>query len=72
MTIHYLQDNVWWPGLQNDVSAYCDSCFDSALGVFDMIMLVIDHLTNMVHLIPTKQTYKAKDVAEVLFENIYK
>jgi hypothetical protein len=41
-------------------------------GTFDMIMLVICHLTSLVHLIPTKQTYHAKDVAEVMFDRIYK
>lgn len=41
-------------------------------GNFDMLMVVIDSLTHMVHLIPTKQTYKAKDVAEVIFEHVYK
>ncbi|TFY57697.1 hypothetical protein EVJ58_g6867 [Rhodofomes roseus] len=41
-------------------------------GSFDMICVVIDHLTSMVHLIPTKQTYGAVQVAEVVFEHIYK
>ena len=41
-------------------------------GTFDMILVVIDHLTSMVHLIPTKQTYRAKDVAEVMFDRVYK
>ena len=41
-------------------------------GVFDMIMVVICHLTSLVHLIPTKQTYRAKDVAEVMFDRVYK
>lgn len=35
-------------------------------------MVVIDHLTSMVHLIPTRQTYKAKDVAEAMFDGVYK
>jgi hypothetical protein len=41
-------------------------------GMFDMILVAIDHLTSMVHLAPTKQTYRAKDVAEVLFNTVYK
>jgi hypothetical protein len=41
-------------------------------GIFDMICVVIDHLTSMVHLTPTKQTYRAKDMAEVIFEVVYK
>lgn len=41
-------------------------------GSFDMLMVVIDHLTSMVHLIPTRQTYRAKDVAEVMFDKVYK
>lgn len=38
---------------------------------FDMIYAVIDHLTSMVHLIPTKQTYRACDIAEVVFDHVY-
>jgi len=41
-------------------------------GSFDMICTVIDHLTSMVHLIPCRQTYRAKDVAEMVFEHVYK
>jgi len=41
-------------------------------GLFDMLLVVIDHLTSMVHLIPSKQTYRAKDVAEILFDRVYK
>jgi hypothetical protein len=42
------------------------------LGGFDTICMVIDHLTLMVHLIPMKSTYKAKQIAELVFENVYK
>src|ERR1700761_7771076 len=41
-------------------------------GTFDMICVVIDHLTSMVHLMPTKQMYRAADMAEVIFEGVYK
>jgi hypothetical protein len=41
-------------------------------GAFDIIMVVICHLTSLVHQIPTKQTYHAKDVAEVMFDRVYK
>lgn len=41
-------------------------------GKFDMLLVIIDHLTSMVHLAPTKQTYRAKDIAEVLFDRVYK
>ena len=41
-------------------------------GAFDMITVIIDHLTSMVHLVPSKQTYKARDIAELIFENVYK
>ena len=40
-------------------------------GGYDMIC-VIDLLTSMVHLMPMKQTYRATDVAELMFEAIYK
>jgi hypothetical protein len=41
-------------------------------GVFDMILVAIDHLTAMVHLASTKQTYHARDIAEVMFGLVYK
>jgi len=41
-------------------------------GTFDMIMVVICHLTSLVHIIPTKQTYRTRDIAEVMFDRIYK
>lgn len=31
-------------------------------GIYDMILVIIDHLSTMVHLVPTKQDYCAKDV----------
>jgi len=39
---------------------------------FDSIMVVIDLLTTMVHLIPSRTTYIAQEVAELVFEQIYK
>jgi hypothetical protein len=41
-------------------------------GAFDMICVIIDQLTAMVHLVPTKQNYKAADMAEVIFDTVYK
>ena len=41
-------------------------------GGFDMICVIIDQLTSMVHLVPTKQTYRATDIAELMFEAVYK
>jgi len=41
-------------------------------GSYDMICVIIDLLTAMVHLVPTRQTYKAADMAEVIFDTIYK
>lgn len=41
-------------------------------GEFNMICVVIDHLTSMVHLAPTDQTYGAKQIAEVIFDTVYK
>src|SRR6202000_3567975 len=41
-------------------------------GDYDMICVIIDLLTSMVHLVPTRQTYRAIDVAELMFEHIYK
>jgi hypothetical protein len=39
--------------------------------VFDMILVAINHLTAMVHLAPTKKTYRAKDIAEVMCNLVY-
>jgi transposase InsO family protein len=41
-------------------------------GSFDMICVIIDHLTSMVHLVPTRQNYGAKQIAEVVFDTVYK
>lgn len=41
-------------------------------GTFDMLMVIIDHLTSMVHLIPIRSTFKAKEIAEVIFDRVYK
>jgi len=41
-------------------------------GEFDSICVIIDHLTSMVHLVPSKTTYKAKHVAEIIFDVVYK
>lgn len=41
-------------------------------GTFNMILVVICHLTSQVHLVPIQQTYCAKDIAEVVFNRIYK
>ncbi|QRV99116.1 Reverse transcriptase (RNA-dependent DNA polymerase) [Ceratobasidium sp. AG-Ba] len=45
---------------------------ETRYGKFDMITTVIDNLSRMVHLIPTKQEYTARDVAEIVFEHVYK
>ena len=41
-------------------------------GAYDMICVIIDLLTAMVHLVPTRQNYKAADMAEVIFNSVYK
>ena len=40
-------------------------------GEFDMLIVVIDRLSSMVHLIPGRQDCKAKEMAEVIFSEIY-
>ncbi len=37
-----------------------------------MLTVVIDKLTGMVHLVPSYMNYKAKEVAELIFEEAYK
>ncbi|KAL7280814.1 LOW QUALITY PROTEIN: hypothetical protein ACG7TL_005758 [Trametes sanguinea] len=41
-------------------------------GSFDAITTVIDLLTGMVHLVPSRTNYRAKDVAELIFAEVYK
>jgi hypothetical protein len=41
-------------------------------GVFNSITVVIDLLTGMVHLIPSRINYTARQIAELMFESIYK
>ena len=41
-------------------------------GSWDMTCVVIDLLTSMVHLIPSKQSYCATDIIELMFDNVYK
>ena len=46
--------------------------FTNHMGDYDMICVIIDLLTSMVHLVPTRQTYHAIDIAELMFEHVYK
>jgi len=41
-------------------------------GEFDMIAVVIDRLTSMVHLVPSRQDYKAREMAELVFAEVYR
>lgn len=41
-------------------------------GAFDQIMVVIDHLTSMVHLVPTRTSYRARQVTEAFFDSVYR
>ena len=41
-------------------------------GDYDMICVIIDLLTSMVHLVPSRQTYRASDIAELIFDSVYK
>ncbi|THG93004.1 hypothetical protein EW026_g8102 [Hermanssonia centrifuga] len=45
---------------------------DNRDGTFDSITVVIDLLTSMVHLVPSRTTYNAKEIAELVFEEVYK
>ena len=44
----------------------------SCLGPFNMICTVICLLTSIVHIIPSKQMYRVREIAEIVFENVYK
>jgi hypothetical protein len=39
---------------------------------YDSITVIIDLLTAMIHLVPSKTTYTAKDIAELMFAEVYK
>ncbi|OJT08771.1 Retrovirus-related Pol polyprotein from transposon 17.6, partial [Trametes pubescens] len=39
---------------------------------YDSITTIIDLLTGMVHLVPSRTTYRARDVAELVFAEVYK
>lgn len=41
-------------------------------GSYDSLVVIVDHLTGMVHLVPGRTTYKARDVAELVFSEVYK
>lgn len=41
-------------------------------GVFDSITVVIDLLTAMVHLVPSRINYNACQISELVFDEIYK
>jgi transposase InsO family protein len=41
-------------------------------GVFDAITVIICLLTSMVHLIPSRTNYSASQLAELIFEHVYK
>ncbi|KAF8753032.1 hypothetical protein RHS01_07371 [Rhizoctonia solani] len=41
-------------------------------GEFDMICVVVDHLTSMTHLIASRQDYTARDIAKALHAHVFK
>jgi hypothetical protein len=41
-------------------------------GEYDSITVVIDLLTAMVHLVPSRTTYNAREIAELVFAEVYK
>lgn len=60
-----------WEGIGMDfVGPFLEA--KSCLGPFDMICTIICLLTGIVHIIPTRQTYRAREIAEIVFETVYK
>lgn len=41
-------------------------------GTFDMLTVIIDRMTGMVHLVPTREDFTAKNMAELVFDEVYK
>ncbi|KAJ8481441.1 hypothetical protein ONZ45_g15313 [Pleurotus djamor] len=85
-TIAYLRDHVWWKDLVKDTQAFSSYPWE-AIGVdfigplpessdrdatYDSITVVIDLLTAMVHLVPSRTTYTARNIAELIFGEVYK
>lgn len=42
------------------------------MGWTDRICTIIDHFTSMIHLAPCRTTHTATDIAELLFNTVYK
>lgn len=40
-------------------------------GSFDSITVIIDLLTSMVHLVPSRTTYDARNIAELVFAEVF-
>ena len=60
-----------WEGISIDfVEPFPES--KSCLRPFNMICTVICLLTSIVHIILLRQTYRVREIAEIVFENIYK
>ena len=41
-------------------------------GQYDIILVIINHPSLMMHLVPVKQEYCTKDIAKILFDYVYK
>jgi hypothetical protein len=41
-------------------------------GVYNSIIVIIDLLTGMVHLVPSRNNYTSRQIAELIFEHVYK
>jgi hypothetical protein len=41
-------------------------------GIYDEITVIIDLLSGRVHLVPSRQDYRARDVAELIFSEVYR
>ncbi|GAW10035.1 ribonuclease H-like partial [Lentinula edodes] len=61
-TIDYLRDHVWWKDMVADTKSFCESCHVCKLSKPD----------NTKSYVPCKTTYTARQVAELMFEHVYK
>ena len=45
---------------------------NNRIGSYNSIMVIIDLLTTMIHQVPSRTMYTAKDIAELMFAEVYK
>ncbi|KAJ3561610.1 hypothetical protein NP233_g10090 [Leucocoprinus birnbaumii] len=79
-TLIVLRDTFWWKDMvptypwENIGIDFVGPLPESSdrNASYDAITVIIDRLTGMVHLVPSRQNYSAKQVAELVFAEVYR